>query len=165
MIDSQVILQHRLYVVRPTLEALNLWSPSAENLVLGTEIQESDLRFIDQVDQANKPGPAYGFCQMERMTFDDIWTNFLAARLPLRQSILMLCLNGVRPPVTELRGNAFLAVAMCRLVYLRVPQRLPAAKDSQSLAEFWKQHYNTPLGKGTVLQALPKFDFVCRYDQ
>ena len=40
--------------------------------------------------------------------------------------------------------------AVCRLCYYRKPDALPEAGDIEGQAAFWKQHYNTPLGKGTV---------------
>ena len=33
---------------------------------------------------------------------------------------------------------------------LRQPEALPEAGDIEGQAAFWKQHYNTPLGAGTV---------------
>jgi len=40
------------------------------------------------------------------------------------------------------------ATAIARLVYWRVPKRLPEADDIEALARYWKTHYNTPLGAG-----------------
>jgi hypothetical protein len=39
---------------------------------------------------------------------------------------------------------------MCRIHYLRVPEVLPAANDWPGFAAYWKNHYNTWLGAGTV---------------
>jgi hypothetical protein len=50
---------------------------------------------------------------------------------------------------------------MCRLHYRRVAEPLPAAKDTEAMAAYWKAHYNTPLGKGTVEKALPRFIVAC----
>ena len=50
---------------------------------------------------------------------------------------------------------------MCRVHYFRSPLKLPDAKDAQGMAELWKAAYNTPLGKGTVEKALPRFLVVC----
>lgn len=63
--------QLRLYVIRPTLEKIELWSEAAENLLLGTTAQESHMgTYIKQVGK----GPALGIYQMEPATHKDIWT-------------------------------------------------------------------------------------------
>ena len=43
-------------VIRPALSKINLWSPSAEELVLGTAIVESGLTYLRQWGD----GPALG---------------------------------------------------------------------------------------------------------
>jgi hypothetical protein len=55
-----------------------------------------------------------------------------------------------------MHGNHFYAAAMCRVFYLRVPERLPQADDSAAMARYWKRYYNTHLGKGTVEGFLQK---------
>lgn len=165
-VSRELIEQHRVFLVRPVLEYLNLWSPEAENLVLGTAVQESELQWIDQFSRHNATaGPAYGLCQMEKATFDDIWENFLLSRRLLSQQVQSYSyrLNGLSPPrVNELHSNACLAYAMCRVHYLRVPQPLPAADDIFAMASYWKEHYNTALGRGTVGQAAEAFGLVCQ---
>jgi hypothetical protein len=49
------------------------------------------------------------------------------------------------------------AAAMCRIRYLRVPAPLPAPDDIQAMANYWKEHYNTPLGAGTPEEFLDKW--------
>ena len=41
--------QLRDLVIRPTLKRLGLWSTAAEELVLGTGIQESGLQYLQQL--------------------------------------------------------------------------------------------------------------------
>ncbi|MGH6742988.1 MAG: hypothetical protein ACREDY_28850, partial [Bradyrhizobium sp.] len=65
--------QVREYVIRPALQRLNAWTQAAENLVLGVAMHESRLRYIDQLDWAGKPGPAFGLWQMEAPTHNDLW--------------------------------------------------------------------------------------------
>ena len=38
---------------------------------------------------------------------------------------------------------------MCRVHYARVSEPLPEAGDLDGQAHYWKDHYNTRLGKGT----------------
>ena len=74
------VVQLRREVLRPTLRYLELWSPAAENLVIGTAAHESGgCRYLTQIG-----GPALGLYQIEPATHDDLWTNFLAYRVELR---------------------------------------------------------------------------------
>jgi hypothetical protein len=41
--------------------------------------------------------------------------------------------------------------------YIRAPAPLPGQDDLQGLANYWKQHYNTPLGAGTPEEFLDKW--------
>ena len=54
-------------VICPALEKLSLWSPSAEELVLGTAIVESGLTYLKQ----HGDGPALGLWQVEPATHDE----------------------------------------------------------------------------------------------
>lgn len=149
--------QIRFRVVRPTLLDLGKWTPSAENLVLGTAIQESRLRYIVQL----LGGPAKGICQMEPATHNDIWVNYLSHNTELMIAVrnIVGCAVGT-PPSQKMEGNLYYAVAMCRIHYLRVPHAIPAANDALALASYWKQFYNTPKGKGTVEEAVEAFRMV-----
>jgi hypothetical protein len=44
---------------------------------------------------------------------------------------------------------------------LRVPTPLPDATDVPALAAYWKKHYNTHLGSGTVVKAIKKYERFC----
>ena len=50
----------------------------------------------------------------------------------------------------DLETNDLYACAMCRIHYQRVREPLPDADDLEGQAAYWKAHYNTPLGAGTV---------------
>jgi hypothetical protein len=162
--------QLRGCVVAPVLKALGAHSITAENLVLGTAMQESHLRHLLQIN-----GPAMGLWQMEPATHDDIHKNFLAYRAGLRRIVLKFAAGETRPAqAADLVGNLWYAAAMCRVQYLRAtevvvidgrgrtrPAALPA-NEPTALAQYWKTHYNTIAGKGTVEQALPHFEEACR---
>jgi hypothetical protein len=53
--------------------------------------------------------------------------------------------------------NDCYAAAMCRVRYLRAPGALPAANDINAMANYWKQNYNTPQGKGSPEEFLSKW--------
>lgn len=160
-------------VVRATLKKMALHSDSAENLLVGTALQESRLHYLKQLG-----GPALGLYQMEPETHDDIWVNYLADREDLFNKVWEFTSNQPTenivlrtvtdegaplkipfnyPDAEELIWNLAYATAMARVHYLRVPWRLPAPDDIEGLSLYWKQHWNTPQGKGE-----PK-DFVRKY--
>lgn len=135
--------QFKDLIVVPTLLKLKLYSKAAEELVLGTALQESHLTYLKQLGG----GPALGVFQMEPATHDDIWDNFLTYRNEL--GLIISELAGTCQS-SEMTSNLAYACAMCRVHYFRVPDELPAAGDIAGQATYWKRHYNTPLGAGTV---------------
>jgi hypothetical protein len=147
--------QFRLLVVRPALTRISLWSQAAENLVLGTALQESHLIYLRQLPN----GPALGPFQMEPPTHADIWDNYLAFRKDLRNPVSRLAsfFSSDRPDPGEMATNLQYAAAMCRVRYARVSAPLPDANDAPALAAYYKAFYNTYQGKATVEQALPHF--------
>ena len=147
MLASQILSM----VIRPALSKINLWSPSAEELVLGTAIVESGLTYLRQWGD----GPALGLWQVEPSTQNDLYTNSLNYRPELGSALMEL-----RAPNLSIDGEPrhqpIYGAAVCRLCYYRKPDALPEAGDIEGQAAFWKQHYNTPLGKGTVTKYVYK---------
>lgn len=138
----------RRYVIRPALEHIGAYSPAAEELLVATAAQESNGgEFLHQVGG----GPAIGIFQMEPATHDDIWINYLRYREDLRGAISAL-LVGPLPEAEQMAGNLYYAAAMARCHYLRVPEPLPDPGNIQAMGHYWKRHYNTALGAGTVAE-------------
>lgn len=131
-----------------TANQFRLHSPAAVELLVGTALKESGgLRWRRQLNH----GPARGLFQMEGATYDDIWRNYLAFRPALADAIR----SAFTPAGGELTFDQIVdddayAAVMARLKYYRVPAPLPPAGDVQAQARYWKEHYNTKLGKGTV---------------
>ena len=146
----------RELVVRPTLQHLRLWSPAAEDMVLGTAAQESGLgTYLHQVG-----GPALGIYQMEPATHNDLWNNYLEYRPILRKQVedmLGTSVHDVDSEDNSLIGNLYYATAMCRIHYLRVPEAIPVHKDVKGYAAYWKKYYNTPLGAGTEQEFIDNY--------
>ena len=137
-------------IVEQTLKSIDLYSPDATNLILGTIAQESNFgTFIKQIK-----GPALGICQMEPNTFNDIVENYLNYRHPLKIKILVET-NTQRLEPQALESNLSLSIAMCRIHYLRQPEPIPS--NIEGYAQYWKQHYNTHLGKGTEEQFIKNY--------
>lgn len=118
--------------------------PETVELLMGTCAQESHLgKYRRQLGG----GPALGIFQMEPATFRDIRDNYLAYHEDLRNKIMEISgVSALEPE--DLVENDRLAVCMARAHYSRVREAIPASLDGW--ARYWKQYYNTPLGKGTV---------------
>ena len=139
--------QLRELIVSPTLVHLGLYSVDAVELLINTALQESKLRWIQQLGR----GPAVGLWQMEPVTHDDIWHNYLAYREELADKVRVLAIGTKKiPDAAQMAGNLFYAAAMARIHYFRVAEALPFAGDIAGQASYWKRHYNTELGRGTV---------------
>lgn len=148
-----------LHVIRPALISIGAHSRAAEVLVLGTGMVESDLRYVDQIDKAGKPGPAFGLWQMEGFTHADLYTSYLPNHPDLRNKVLRMTgyFSGTFPDPGELVGNLRYAAAMCRIRYLPAKPALPGADDTPGLADYYVRFYNRG-GKSTVAKSIPHFD-------
>ncbi len=135
--------QFRRLVIHPALQAIGLYSPAAERLLLGTALTESGLRRLHQVD-----GPALGIFQIEPATHADVWANYLAYRENLASRVASLASE--QPRLDQLVWNLAYATAIARLIYYRRPEPLPAAADLAGLARYWKAHFNSALGAGSA---------------
>lgn len=133
-------------IITPTLKHLGLYSDAAAELVLGTAIQESHLKYLKQLGG----GPALGIYQMEPDTHDDIWLTYLHYRPYLADKVKELELPQFVSGADEMVGNLYYATAMCRIHYRRRKEPLPVAGDLSGQAAYWKRFYNTSLGKGTM---------------
>ncbi|MCW8915840.1 MAG: hypothetical protein OQK24_08295 [Magnetovibrio sp.] len=141
----------REYAVRPILTQMATWqstinTPAAENLLVGTAIQESRLTYLKQLGS----GPALGVMQIEPNTHDDVWTNYLDFRQ--EAATMMQSLSaGSSHNADQLSWNMGYSVAIARMIYWRVPNAMPTdANDLEALGQYWKDHYNTASGAGTA---------------
>jgi hypothetical protein len=150
-------LQVRSLVVKPALLHIGRWTQAAENLVMGTAAQESNLIYVRQMEN----GPARGLWQMEPDTHDDIWDNYLAFRSELASAVKELASKGFPQgfliPADDMVGNMAYAAAMCRVHYMRVSEALPDENDRHGMARYWKKYYNTEQGKGTEAEFLGNY--------
>ena len=167
MID---IGQFKEHIIIPTLTKMGMMSESAVNLLLGTALVESGLKYIKQIGG----GPALGVYQIEPATLHDLYKNYLV-RKPKNERFLNEIVNwrtsewrtsydgkftsirGADTPTDEiweylessLIGNLFYGTAIARLIYRRRPEPLPEADDVHAMAHYWKSWYNTEAGRGT----------------
>lgn len=139
-------------LVSDVCSKLDLHSPAAVNLLLGTAAQESGFgTYLKQIK-----GPALGVFQMEPATETDIWRNYLSFRTELSGRIIQVA--GVSAPnVLHLEGNLIYQIALCRVYYLRKPEPMPSVDDLPGLARYWKAHYNTSEGRGTAAEFIENY--------
>lgn len=146
----------RMYVIQPPLKKLNLYSEAAEELLIGTVLQESlGGKYLEQ------HGPhilARGIYQMEAITFNDIrrWMRTKDNGYYETEIITQFGFSQF-PSVDRLITDLEFATVMTRLHYFRMPEKLPAADDIEGLANYWKKYYNTSLGKGTTKEFIQKY--------
>lgn len=125
-------------------------------LLMLTAAVESNL---GQYIRQKGGGPALGIFQMEPDTEQDIWRNYIANRKELDWSVVDYCTN--IQDDSELEWNLAYAILMARIHYLRKPGKIPPADDIEGLADYYKRHYNTHLGKSTVEKAIVKYNKYC----
>lgn len=159
-LDPKQFVRH---IIRPTLQRIELWSEAAEVLVLGTALVESHLRYVDQIDRRNRPGPAFGLWQMEGPTHHDHWEHFLryGGNTDLRWKLIRLAthFSGDHPDPGEMVFNMAYACAMCRVDYRRVKSALPPTNNAAAMADYHKAHYNSRKGKTKVEESIKHFEF------
>lgn len=141
--------QLRELIVRPALKDIGLWSQAAEDLVIGTAAQESILgTYIKQIR-----GPALGIYQCEPETHADI-IRWLKNNVRLC-NVVDAAVGGLRSNDERLMHDLRYATVICRLHYFRRPGAIPDTLRGQ--AAYWKRHYNTHLGKGTIDQYVDNY--------
>ena len=120
-----------------------MFSDFASELLVFTCAVESDGgTYLKQIK-----GPALGIYQMEPQTYNDLWQNYIRSR----SNILMLLsvnFDVYRMPSEEkMVHDLFYATAMARLLYKRAPKAMPNVVTPEALWEYYKEFWNTELGK------------------
>lgn len=143
-------------VIVPALTALNLYSPSAVNLLLGTAAQETQLgHYIVQQGIGFKGG--ISIYQIEKLAYNQIWDKQINTNIALKSRMKLLLGYDSRPPAERMASDLLLATVMCRLYYYAVPKELPAFDDVPAMATFYKKYFNTLLGKATEQEFIDNY--------
>ncbi len=173
MLQKNKINQYRC-IIKSTLNYLDEIIPISEfsvELILATGVHEGrNFDFIKQIQ-----GPAISPFQIEPATHDDLWENYIRYKPKFGIKLLKLAGENLifeylphenhkefildfintekyKDLNTNLLGNLYYSVAICRLVYYRRPTKFPKQFTIEEAAKIWKQDYNTFLGKGHVDQ-------------
>jgi len=141
-------------IIKPSLLALNMYSDSALNLMLGTYAVESD--FCSFPTQIN--GPALSWLGIERETHDFITLKYLSTRYTIRNNLITFCNLPALPSFEYVLVNAHYSCMISRLKYYMNKEELPNPNDIEGLAHYWKKYYNSVNGKGTVDVFLEKYE-------
>lgn len=142
-------------LITRVLKEVNLYTESAVELLMLTASVESKLGYY--VKQMGG-GPARGIFQMEPTTYNDILDNFVHYKPQLQHIVVRNVDNeNLGYGSKDLEWNIYHAIVMARLHYLRVKAPLPNKNDLRGMASYWKKHYNTYAGKGTVEKAVKAY--------
>lgn len=140
-------------IIRPANEALGLGSFEAEQIMLGTALQESGLCNIQQ-----DHGPALGYFQDEPMDHDDLWKNYLENNKVMGEKLTSLLPSTVSPSWHCLIMYPLYAAGVCRLHYFRAHGAIPF--DLIGQASYYKLHYNTMGGAATTQEYVNKWNAI-----
>lgn len=142
----------RRYIVYPVLQSMKLYSEATEKLILGTAAQESGMgEYLRQM----KGGPARGIYQMELLTLDDLYNNFLRYNHTLMQRVDQWRILNM-PREIDMIGNLYFATALCRAQYYRFEEPIPSADDINGLGKYYKTYWNES-GEGTPEQFVENY--------
>jgi len=142
MIFSADDLRH--LVIRETLHYLDDWSQAAENLLVGTAIQESGLGFC------LKEHCRLGIYHISPIAHRTVWDRYLVHHPELASQVRGLAgQHGfLENPDGELLSNLKYATAIAWCIYRKAGRLLPPADDIEGLAQIWQQHFHAkPWGR------------------
>jgi len=140
-------------LIQEVLQEIDLYSEDAVELLMLTAAQESHLgHYLMQVNN----GPAKGIFQCEINTEKDIWENFLEFKPRLAKRVRAL-MGEADWDHLQLKGNLLYQIALARVHYYRVPEKLPDRNDVEAMAKYYKKYYNTHLGRATWQAALKNY--------
>lgn len=148
-------------VIAPTLKHFNMWSEEAQDLLLATAAQESNMgSFLMQVN-----GPALGIWQMEPATYVDIVYNVIYSnKRDLKSEIeSYFSYLPLTSYVDKLIYDLRYACLFCRLQYWRYKEPLPPAGDVDAQFAYWKKYYNRNEVKGSLSEFVLNYSKYVKY--
>lgn len=137
----------RKYIIKPVLTITGLGSESAEVLLAGTIMVETNCEYLMQINSPKNGG--YGLYQIEEIAHKDIkiyLTNRMNKNMldrVLSASFMEILPNDNDPLIYNIRYATLIA----RLIYYRDKHSLPLANDAKGMSEYHKIVFNTKKGK------------------
>jgi hypothetical protein len=131
----------REFIIRPALEQLNDWSQTAENLLLGTAAQESQLGFR----MRSTTDTGLGLYRISARTHVQVWDEFLVTDPELASRLRGLASQQqfLKSPHDELISNLSYASGMAWMIYKRCHLKLPESNNINELAKCWFNYYSS----------------------
>ena len=114
---------------------------TAKEMIIETAVAETGLGQIED----KTTGAGMGLTQFDELPFNDIKNRSIKLRAKMLKD-LKIDISLVE--WDDLRYNQFLALLFTRLHYWLKGDPIP--KTLEERAKYWKLHYNTKFGKGTV---------------
>ncbi|MCP5019512.1 MAG: hypothetical protein GY938_30155 [Ketobacter sp.] len=133
-------LDFRQYVVRPTLKKLGAWTPSLENLLLGSAAQASQLGMELQCDAG------LGVYKIKRELHHRVWDEFLAFDADLASKVRGFASQRefLANPDMELAINLAYSTAIAWGVYALNKAEIPEDENNpEALAWCWYHYFRT----------------------
>ena len=126
------------FVIKPTLESLDMYSQTAEKLLLGTAAQESGFNPL------KTSGDALGIYQITPDRHRNVWDQYLAFRPNLASKVRGLASQHqfLKAPDLELRTNMAYSTAIAWAIYLQSDVQFPEADDAEGLSLLWQQNFS-----------------------
>ncbi len=150
------INQLRQYVIRPALHKLELYSEAAEELLVGTALQESLAgTYLEQLGEGIQ---ARGLFQMEENTFYKLHAWYKNRKPMYLERVIKTLGYKDFPHIDRLITDLEFAAMMARLLYFHISTALPEATDINGLASYWKKYYNTIHGRGKISEFIEKYN-------
>jgi len=146
------------YVITPSTKAIGSRSAASDILLLGTcELESQSGKYLKQIG-----GPAIGIFQMEPYTHNSLINSELrGSTINIIMKISMLPSKAYMKPAV-MAWNLYYATLMARAKYMTKPQPLPKYNDAKGMAEYYKLHYNTPLGATKIEKAQEVFEKIIK---
>ena len=140
--------QLRDYIIKPSLQLINMYSEGSEELLVAICAQESSGgRYLKQIG-----GPALGIFQMQPSTHDNIWTKYLLNSdkektiNTLGYTVLKGCRYIISPPAEVMIHNLYYATMMARCFWLGFEGLIPDKNDLDGIWDIYKEYWNTEDG-------------------
>ena len=151
------IKQFRELIVQSSLNDLLMYSADAEELMVFTcAVESNGGTYIHQVG-----GPALGIYQMEPVTHNDIWQNYIMPHGSLAMMMFHNFKISSMPSEEMLIYDLRYATAMTRIFYRRIAEALPSCDDVDGIWDYYKTYYNTEKGAATKDDSISRYrDFV-----
>jgi hypothetical protein len=140
--------QFRALIIKPSLIEIGLYSEDAEEILIATLAHESKGgTYLAQVK-----GPALGPFEMERPTFNYVWTDVSRTNPTIIDTILKSVGRDTSDFPSIMVYNLKFATQMARLRYFVVPKKIPSKDDLDGMWEMYKTYYNSSKGDATKLE-------------